>query len=239
MRAHKFLAGGAAGRFSGFAWPCPEGGTPGDWVDGGAIDVCASGVHACRVPDLLDWLDDELWEIELDGAVVEGDSMIVAERGRLVARVEAWDEDAASAFSDDCAWRARTFAVRALRRSGAQVEAERLEAADDLVDMQILAALSSRRPEPAAAIAAGLAADAVALAHGQRPDAWDLPLALAEPAPRPTPAAIAANLGFVLGHLGGLDEAADAGDDAAYASGFAAERARQLVWLRARLGLPG
>ena len=163
--------------------------------------------------------------------------MIVGERGRLVRRVDAWDVRTAADLADECAWRARTFAVRALRRDGAAPEADRLEAADDLVDMQILAALASRRPEESSATAAGFAADAVALARGQRPDTWDLAVALAEPAPAQTPAATAANLAFVVAHVAGIDSVAETGDAAAYASGFAAERAWQLSWLEDRLAV--
>ena len=237
MHAYKFLASGGAGRFSGFEWPRPEGDEPGAWVSDGPVAVCLTGVHACRVTDLPDWLDDELWEVELDGEVREEASMVVGERGRLVRRLEAWDALAAAALADECAWRARTIAVRALRRDGAAAEADRLETVDDLVDMQILAALASRRPEASSAIAAGFAADAVALARGQRPDTWDLAVALAEPAPAQTPAATAANLTFVLAHVAGLDAVAETGDEAAYASGFAAERAWQVRWLTERLRL--
>ena len=237
MQAYKFLADGAAGRFSGFTWPQPEGGKPGAWIVADAVDVCRSGVHACRTRDLLDWIDDELWEVELDGELEEQESMILARRGRLLRRIEAWDAAAAAAFADDCAWRAQAIAVRALRRDGATGEADRLEAVDDLLDVQILAALSSRRPEPAAAVAAGFAADAVALARGQRPDTWDLGVALADPAPVQTPAAIAANLGFVVAHVAGLEAVAATGDGTAYASGFAVERAAQLRWLEDRLPL--
>jgi hypothetical protein len=76
-----------------------------------------------------------------------------------------------------------------------------------------------------------------ALARGRRPETWDLERALAEDAPSQTPAATAANLGFVVAHAAGREAVAAAGDEAAYADGFAAERAWQLAWWVERLAL--
>jgi hypothetical protein len=95
MTAYKFLRRGRVGAFSGFAWPV------GEWVEA-EPHVCASGIHACRPADLPYWLDAELWEIELDGAVA-AERKLVAPRGRLVRRVEAWDGGTARAFADSCA----------------------------------------------------------------------------------------------------------------------------------------
>lgn len=240
IRAYKFLAGGGAGRFSGYEWPRPAGDEPGAWVSAqGSVAVCVDGVHACRAQNLTDWIDDELWEVELAGEILEEASIVIGERGRLLRRVAAWDAATASEFADACAWRAGEIAVRALRRAGFAAEADRLEATDDLIDMQILAALASRHREATSATASAFAADAVALARGQRPETWDLAAALTEPAPAQTPAATAANLGFVVAHAAGLDAVAETGDEAAYASGFSVERAWQLRWLTERLGLVG
>ncbi|HET9553714.1 MAG TPA: hypothetical protein VFP50_12165, partial [Anaeromyxobacteraceae bacterium] len=67
MIAYKFLAPGAVGPFSGFAWPVPSGGGPGPWVAAGA----GGAIHACRTHHLPWWLDAELWAAELDGEVEE------------------------------------------------------------------------------------------------------------------------------------------------------------------------
>jgi hypothetical protein len=112
MRAHKFLAPGALGPFSGFAWPGPDASRPGAWVEwDGPLVPCASGVHALRVGVLPAWLDDELWSVELEGPVVEDDGVLVAGRGRLVERVEAWDAAAAREFARGCVERARAYAA--------------------------------------------------------------------------------------------------------------------------------
>jgi hypothetical protein len=111
--AYKFLARGRTGRFSDTRWP-----PAGSWVDaGGPLADCVRGVHACRTEELLDWLDDELWEIELAGDVRTGEDMLVAERGRLVRRLERWNDGLATEFAGACAARAAgtDFAEDALR----------------------------------------------------------------------------------------------------------------------------
>jgi hypothetical protein len=101
MRAYKFLRPGRVGPFSGHSWPI------GEWVESGDAMLCVRGVHACRVEDLPYWLMQELWEIELDGEVREGRRKLVAERGRLGRRIEAWTPATAAGFAEACAVRAR------------------------------------------------------------------------------------------------------------------------------------
>ena len=87
MMAYKFLHAGGVGLFSGFAWPLPEGGEPGAWVaiEGDPVR-CTNGIHACDAAALVDWIDDELWVIELNGAVSTSDGVLVAAQGRLLDR---------------------------------------------------------------------------------------------------------------------------------------------------------
>ena len=107
MRAHKFLAAGARGPLSGFAWPVPAGGVPGPWVEvEGPLAPCVRGVHVCRAPDLPHWIHDELWEVEAAGDSVEGTDCLVVRRARLVRRVEAWDGPGARRFAEVCVSRA-------------------------------------------------------------------------------------------------------------------------------------
>jgi hypothetical protein len=90
LKAYKFLCEGATGVLSGFTWPV------GDWVVvEGDLVPSRRGVHACRHRDLAYWLDEELWEVELDGEVQELDRLVVARAGRLVRRIDAWAPDLA------------------------------------------------------------------------------------------------------------------------------------------------
>ncbi len=113
MRAYKFLAPGAVGPFSGFAWPT---GTPGPWVEA-VPHTCATGVHACAVEDLPHWIHQELWEVELEGAERAG-RKLVAPRGRLLRRIEAWNAGSADEFSASCASAATAMVGDSERAAG-------------------------------------------------------------------------------------------------------------------------
>jgi hypothetical protein len=128
--AYKFLCSGGVGPFSRYAWPLPRDGNPGAWVVGGGDAVlCQTAVHACRVRDLPWWLQDELWETELDGDVSAGRHKVTAPRARLLRRVESWDVACAQRFADACATRARDHAAAALERAGARHAAGQLRKA--------------------------------------------------------------------------------------------------------------
>jgi hypothetical protein len=105
--AYKFLRADGSGVFTGFAWPLPDGG-PGKWVDA-RVEPCRSGIHACRPSDLPLWAGRDLYEIELDGEIVEQPMKVVASRGRLLRPLEGWDE-ARDAYTRMCADRAHELA---------------------------------------------------------------------------------------------------------------------------------
>ena len=117
MIAYKFLSRGAIGPFSGFRWATPESGAAGAWIEAGPAD----GVHACRASDLPYWIDEELWVAELSDDVQVTHHQVVASRGRLLERVEAWDE-LARAFAADCAATLRARVEAALAPGGVTVE---------------------------------------------------------------------------------------------------------------------
>ena len=103
MTAHKFLARGAIGPLTGFAWPVPPEGRPGAWVEAdGALEQCSRGVHVCRTSDLAHWIHDELWELETSGDEIEGLDCVVVQRARLVRRVDGWEEDGRQRFAGAC-----------------------------------------------------------------------------------------------------------------------------------------
>jgi hypothetical protein len=103
--AYKFLLPDGTAPFTGFRWELPAG-EPGRWLDG-RPDPCRSGVHACRTIDLPFWIGPVLYEIELDGEIVECRSKVVASRGRLLRPIEAWGSDLHHAYVQMCADRAR------------------------------------------------------------------------------------------------------------------------------------
>ena len=108
VRAYKCLRPGRVGPFSGYRWPV------GVWVEGSEnTALCLRGVHACRTADLPYWLTQELWEIELDGEVRHEHRKLVAGRGRIETRIEAWTPGSAARFAEACAVRTEQRAARA------------------------------------------------------------------------------------------------------------------------------
>ncbi len=168
MIAFKFLGAGAVGPFTGFRWPVPSSGVPGAWVE--ASDARADhGVHACISTDLAFWLADELWVVELVGPVRSGHRQIVGSRGRLLKRIDAWDEAEVRSFAEACAWRARDRVADALRGDGLTVEASRLSEIAELSQLAATArALRAREGKPAA-FASYLRDAAEALLEGDAP----------------------------------------------------------------------
>jgi hypothetical protein len=112
VRAFEFLLAGRVAPFSRFEWPV------GAWVAAGDHAACNAGVHACEADDLPFWLIDELWEIELTGPITRGRHKIVAERGRLVGRIDAWDTAAGDQFGEACVARVRELAARRSEAAG-------------------------------------------------------------------------------------------------------------------------
>jgi len=106
--AYKFLRADGTSPFTGFRWELPSG-APGPWVDA-QIEPCRSGIHALRLSDLPLWAGKTLWEIELDGDVVEQRSKLVASRGRLVRRIDAWENEVRDAYTRMCADRGHELA---------------------------------------------------------------------------------------------------------------------------------
>jgi hypothetical protein len=108
MKAYKFLTSEGLGSFSRFPWPLPNG-TPGAWVDA-EVDPCRAGIHACRHGDLPYWITPTLYEIELAGEVDEQTAKVVAPRGRLVRRIDAWSVRTHEAYGRMCVARAAELA---------------------------------------------------------------------------------------------------------------------------------
>ena len=158
--AYKFLDGQGRGVFSGFRWTAQP---PGAWVETADVVVCREGVHGCRPADLAWWVNDDLWEIELDGDVVEAGRKVAARRGRLHRRVDGWSGGAVAEFAEVTIFRARDAALAV---GGDRPELEPLAACGQLdeIGAAARAALGALEPGTAEHVAAGLVADAARFA---------------------------------------------------------------------------
>ena len=239
MIAYKFLSTGAVGLYSGYEWPTPSAADePGPWVaTEGPLLPARNGVHACPPAELVGWIDDELWVVELAGAIIEFEGVLIASRARLLRRLEHWTAETAREFAEACVFSTRDAAVEALRGSGDLATAADVERIVDLTELEATAVGVAAGRDDFAAVALGYAADTVVLLRGERPEHYGVHPSVSVVAP--TPGAIAANLGFVAAHVIGRSYADAAGDTGAYETGFAAERDRQHAWLQKRLGLDG
>jgi hypothetical protein len=227
--AYKFLSSERVGLFSGVRWP-----EPGTWLEADSeVERCVSGIHAMRPEGLLGWIDDELWTCELDGIVEDDGQELVAERGRLVERVAAWNETSARDFARACAARGREHVVEALRVEGYDDEARELGGLDVEGFVTTAPGLAARLPAELGGLVL-MAADTTALAEGRRLEARVPELRShveAIAAGGATHGALAANVAFIV-----ANSTAGLHPDG-YEAVFAAERAWQLERLVEPLGL--
>lgn len=121
MIAYKFLKPDGTSVFTGFGWPLPNGG-PGSWVEAN-VEPCRSGIHACRPEHLPLWAGQVLYEVELDGEVADDRTKLTAARGRLIRRIDAWEDEVRDRYTRMCADRAHELA------RGASPRLEQWEAA--------------------------------------------------------------------------------------------------------------
>ena len=108
MIAYKFLRADGTSVFTGFDWPLPNGG-PGAWVEA-EVEPCRTGVHACRPEHLPLWAGQVLYEVELDGEVVDDRTKVIAGRARLTQRIDAWEHAVRDRYTRMCAERAHELA---------------------------------------------------------------------------------------------------------------------------------
>jgi hypothetical protein len=147
MRTWKFLDEYGMSIFSQYKWVLPEPGQVGEWVDAdGPVELCRHGIHACRADDLIWWIHTQLWEIELDGDIEEGEYLVAAPRARLVRSVTGWP-DVGPELADFAISRSRDRAVEFLDRQGLERWSTLLLEAGTHGELAERASLVLRQPE--------------------------------------------------------------------------------------------
>jgi hypothetical protein len=127
MQALKFLRPGRVAPFAKVTWP-----EPGEWLDAeGRLDLCRTGLHALLPDALAPWIAEELWRVELDGAEALAPGILVASRGRLVSRVEEWNQETAREFARACAAHVQEGATGRAAEYAADARASAEEAGAD------------------------------------------------------------------------------------------------------------
>jgi hypothetical protein len=209
MEALVSLRAGGRSALGSLVWPAP-GSEGGSWVAAG-VDGEPRDVRGFEASQLPWWLDDEIWVVELAGQVQASGRILLAERARLVRRVEGWDAEAQDAFVAACGGRVAELAAAALEREGRSSEAAKLRSADDLES-----AAGELEGVAGAALLAGLARDVFFYHRDAGRGARG-----------------AGTAGYIAAHAAGGGDKTARGYDA----GFEAERRWQAEWLSGRLGL--
>lgn len=104
MKHYKFLDEDNRGEYSGFDFTeyLPKNGKPGKWLPKvAAIELCVSGYHACKKEHVIEWMNAQMFEVELRGDIFEGDEKDVSQQMRFVKKINKWnDKNAALAACD-------------------------------------------------------------------------------------------------------------------------------------------
>lgn len=102
MPAYKWFLTGRVDPQSENAEVWPEPAEVGGWVNmSGSRLRRRRQSTASTLRDLPNTIWQELWQVELDNPKTNGEGVIAAARGRLVRRIDAWNEDTARKFCDE------------------------------------------------------------------------------------------------------------------------------------------
>ncbi len=80
------------------AWSLPKEDQPGDWkvYGGGALKIHFNGIHLAKADYAVCWIHDENYLAEVEGHIEEDFEVVVAERARLVKKLDMHADQAAT-----------------------------------------------------------------------------------------------------------------------------------------------
>lgn len=109
MKYYKILNKGKSCHGGTVNWSLPiknEDGTwtPGEWMPEivGELVPCENGYHLCRPQDLIHWINQEMYEAEYAGEIIEEEDKIVVRKCRLLRKVESWNDKTTRLFACWC-----------------------------------------------------------------------------------------------------------------------------------------
>jgi hypothetical protein len=109
MKYYKILRDGRSCNGGDTEWSLPKKQKDGSWKPGkwmppivGNPLSCKNGYHLCRESDVLGWLNDEIYEAEYYGEIIEEDDKVTVQEARLLRKFENWNESTAILFACWC-----------------------------------------------------------------------------------------------------------------------------------------
>ena len=101
---YKFLTPQGTGGHSFYVWPKDA------WTPvieySQPLEMCKVGYHVLTADQLLgDYMQAELWRVDVAGEIVRGDDKLIVRQARLADRIETWNDRTALLFACDCAER--------------------------------------------------------------------------------------------------------------------------------------
>src|SRR5271165_6484754 len=83
-------------------WSLPKDGVPGEWMP--EISDVKRGYHVVKAHDIINWLDEAIFEVEVKGLVYDDkEGKGVCESARLLRQLPTWNERTMRLFAADCA----------------------------------------------------------------------------------------------------------------------------------------
>lgn len=81
--------------------------TPGEWMPPveGELEPCGNGYHVVTIEQLLTWLGERIFEVEVGEEIISDDDKSVVRTCRLVRECTGWNERTARLSACDCAER--------------------------------------------------------------------------------------------------------------------------------------
>ena len=108
MTYYKFLSKDGTSSCPKTHWSLPTKNSDGTWAPGAwmpkaeELAFFTSGYRVCSRESLVNWVNDELYEIEVQGKHIEADTMSCWQQSRLMRRVDTWNERTIRLFMCDC-----------------------------------------------------------------------------------------------------------------------------------------
>lgn len=152
--------------------------TPGEWIPAikGNLVEYENGYHLCRDGQVMELLNDELYEAERRGEMVEADGAVVVREARLLRRFEGWNKRTARLFACDCAERVLPIFERGScydMRPRKAIAVARRYANGEASDTELAAVRAAAGDAACEAVCAAAHAAARAASEAARDDVWD------------------------------------------------------------------